>query len=166
MSNTFTYNPKTNRLLTFHDCVPSFIKGNDTPSAYLERCLEVISRREPEINAFVNMNIKGAREAASASTRRYQDRKPLSKIDGMPVGIKDLFQTKDMPTECGSPIFKNNATKRDSALASALRRAGAIILAKTVTTEFAFYKPGPTKNPYDTSRTPGGSSSGSGAAVG
>ena len=166
MSNSSSYNPKTNKLLTFQNHISDFISGNDTPSAYLERCLSLISEREPEINAFVNMNIEGAKKAALESTERYKNGKVLSKIDGMPIGIKDLFETKDMPTECGSPIFKGNATNRDSALASALRRAGAIILAKTVTTEFAFYKPGPTKNPYDTTRTPGGSSSGSGAAVG
>mgnify|MGYP001438481111 FL=1 len=166
MSNSSSYNPKTNKLLTFQNHISDFINGNDTPSAYLERCLSLISEREPEINAFVNMNIEGAKKAALESTERYKNGKVLSKIDGMPIGIKDLFETKDMPTECGSPIFKGNATNRDSALASALRRAGAIILAKTVTTEFAFYKPGPTKNPYDTTRTPGGSSSGSGAAVG
>lgn len=166
MSNSSVYNPKTNKLLTFQNHISDFINGNDTPSAYLERCLSLISEREPEINAFVNMNIEGAKKAALESTKRYKNGKVLSKIDGMPIGIKDLFETKDMPTECGSPIFKGNVTNRDSALASALRRAGAIILAKTVTTEFAFYKPGPTKNPYDTTRTPGGSSSGSGAAVG
>ncbi|MFL2797984.1 MAG: amidase [Paracoccaceae bacterium] len=166
MSNSSVYNPKTNKLLTFQNHISNFINGNDTPSAYLERCLSLISEREPEINAFVSMNIEGAKKAALESTKRYKNGKVLSKIDGMPIGIKDLFETKDMPTECGSPIFKGNVTNRDSALASALRRAGAIILAKTVTTEFAFYKPGPTKNPYDTTRTPGGSSSGSGAAVG
>lgn len=166
MSNLSGYNPMTNKLLTFQNYISDFVNGNDTPSAYLDRCLSLISKREPEIKAFVNMNIEGAKKAALESTKRYKNGKTLSGIDGMPIGIKDLFETRDMPTECGSPIFKGNTTNRDSALASALRRAGAIVLAKTVTTEFAFYKPGPTKNPYDTTRTPGGSSSGSGAAVG
>tara|TARA_Y100000746_G_scaffold72529_1_gene60572 strand:+ start:804 stop:2177 length:1374 start_codon:yes stop_codon:yes gene_type:complete len=166
MPKLSNYNPNTNELLTFQSSIVDFVNGNDTPTAYLERCISEISKREPEINAFVNLNIDGARKAAAASTERYKIGKTLSRIDGMPIGIKDLFETKDMPTECGSPIFKDNFTNRDSALASALRRAGAIILAKTVTTEFAFYKPGPTRNPYDTTRTPGGSSSGSGAAVG
>ena len=84
----------------------------------------------------------------------------------MPMGIKDLFESADMPTQCGSPIFAGNETGRDSALIAGLRQAGAIILGKTVTTEFAFYTPGPTRNPFDLARTPGGSSSGSGAAVG
>lgn len=84
----------------------------------------------------------------------------------MPISIKDLFESQDMPTQCGSPIFAGNHTGRDSALIAGLRQAGAIILGKTVTTEFAFYNPGPTRNPFDLSRTPGGSSSGSGAAVG
>jgi len=84
----------------------------------------------------------------------------------MPIAIKDLFESEDMPTQCGSPIFQGNETGRDSALIAGLRRAGAVIPGKTVTTEFAFFTPGPTRNPFDLARTPGGSSSGSGAAVG
>jgi|TARA_B110000914_G_scaffold2061_1_gene1766 Asp-tRNA(Asn)/Glu-tRNA(Gln) amidotransferase A subunit family amidase len=166
MSMQQSYDPLNNKLLTFHDHVPKFISGEDTPSAYLERCLKNISKNEPKIKAFVTMNIEGARAAAKSSTNRYAENKVLSSIDGMPFGIKDVFETKDMATECGSPIFKDNKTGRDAALVSALRKAGAIILGKTVTTEFAFYKAGPTRNPYDLERTPGGSSSGSGAAVG
>lgn len=164
--STDTYDPQSFRLRTFHDCVPSFVDGTDTPRAYLDRCLAEIEAHEGHVEAFVTLNIKGARAAADASTERYANGAPLSEIDGMPFGIKDLFETEDMPTQCGSPIFEDNHTRRDSALIVGLRRAGAIILGKTVTTEFAFYNPGPTKNPFDNSRTPGGSSSGSGAAVG
>ena len=84
----------------------------------------------------------------------------------MPIAVKDVIQTRDMPTKFGSPIFENHETGFDSASVDALRRAGAVILGKTVTTEFAFVKPGPTRNPFDTSKTAGGSSSGSSAAVG
>ncbi|MFV1875617.1 amidase [Nioella sp.] len=161
-----TYDPQTTRLRAFHTRVSAFLDGSDTPRAYLERCLEEIDRREGEVQAFVTLNVEGARKAADASTERYAAGKPLSEIDGMPFGIKDLFETEDMPTQCGSPIFKDNHTGRDCALIAGLREAGAIILGKTVTTEFAFYNPGPTRNPFDTARTPGGSSSGSGAAVG
>ena len=84
----------------------------------------------------------------------------------MPIGVKDVIQTRDMPTKFGSPIFDNNETRFDSASVDALRRAGALIVGKSVTTEFAFVKPGPTRNPFDTTKTPGGSSSGSSAAVG
>ena len=83
----------------------------------------------------------------------------------MPIGIKDVLQTRDMPTELGSPIFKGRQTHMDSASVNALRLAGAVILGKTVTTEFAFMVPGPTTNPFDSGATPGGSSSGSSAAV-
>ena len=161
-----TYDPQTCSLRGFHMHVSRFLDGSDTPRAYLERCLAEIDRREGEVRAFATLNIEGARAAADASSARYAAGAPLSEIDGMPFGIKDLFETEDMPTECGSPIFKGNHTGRDCALIAGLREAGAVILGKTVTTEFAFYNPGPTRNPFDTERTPGGSSSGSGAAVG
>jgi Asp-tRNA(Asn)/Glu-tRNA(Gln) amidotransferase A subunit family amidase len=107
----------------------------------------------------------GARAAADQSTERWRAGKPLSPIDGMPIGIKDIMETADMPTEQGSPLFKGWQSVRDSAAVAALREAGAVIVGKTVTTEFAAVAPGPTRNPWDFSRTPGGSSSGSAAAV-
>jgi Asp-tRNA(Asn)/Glu-tRNA(Gln) amidotransferase A subunit family amidase len=160
------YDPLTTRLLTFHDHVPAFLDGTDTPRDYLERCLATIEAREGEVQAFAHLNPEGARAAADAATARYAAGAPLSPIDGMPMGIKDLFDSHDMPTENGSPIFKGRRPAFDSALIAGLRAAGAVILGKTVTTEFAFYNPGPTRSPFDPSRTPGGSSSGSGAAVG
>ena len=84
----------------------------------------------------------------------------------MPIGIKDLFETRDMPAEMGSPIWKGNQSFRDAAHVHALREAGAVIVGKTVTTELGMSHPGPTTNPFDPARTPGGSSSGSAAAVG
>ena len=112
------------------------------------------------------MNLEGARKGADASTKRYRAKRPVSRVDGMPIGIKDLYETVDMPTQMGSPIFKDWHSNRDSAAVHALRQGGALIVGKTVTTEFGFYSPGPTRNPFDSSRTPGGSSSGSAAAVG
>ncbi len=152
--------------LTFHDVVPRFRDGSDTPRAYLERCLETIARREPVVKAFTAINEKGAREAADASTARWKAGQPLSPIDGMPVAIKDLLETKDMPTEMGCEAFRGNFPKRDNAAVWALRQAGALILAKTVTAEMGGSHPGATTNPFDPARTPGGSSSGSAAAVG
>ncbi|HEY0184133.1 MAG TPA: amidase [Rhodopila sp.] len=163
---TSTYDPATFRPLTFHDAVPRFHDGTDTPRAYLERCLEVIAAREPTVKAWVTINEQGAREAADAATGRYRAGRALSTIDGMPVGIKDLLQTKDMPTQMGSPLFRENHTRTDSASVIALRQAGAIILGKTVTTELGMSHPGPTTNPFNPDHTPGGSSSGSAAAVG
>ena len=152
--------------LTFHDAVRQFAGGNDSPRAYLERCLETIAQREPVVKAFTVMNEPGARATADASTARWKAGKPLSLIDGMPIAIKDLLETKDMPTEMGCAAMKGNFPKRDNAGVWALRQAGAVILAKTVTAELGGSHPGPTTNPFDPSRTPGGSSSGSAASVG
>jgi Asp-tRNA(Asn)/Glu-tRNA(Gln) amidotransferase A subunit family amidase len=152
--------------LTFHDAVPRFRDGTDTPRGWLERCLETIARREPVVKAFTAINEAGAREAADASSARWKAGKPLSAIDGMPIAIKDLLETKDMPTEMGCEAFRGNFPKRDNAAVWALRQAGALILAKTVTAEMGGSHPGATTNPFDPARTPGGSSSGSAAAVG
>jgi len=142
-----------------------FAGGQDTPRAYLERCLETLAAWEPKIGAFVCTNIEGSRAAADASSMRWRDNKPLSAIDGMPIGIKDIIETADMPTGMGSPLFDGWSSGRDAAAVAALREAGAVILGKTVTTEFAATEPRGTRNPWDPGRTPGGSSSGSAAAV-
>jgi Asp-tRNA(Asn)/Glu-tRNA(Gln) amidotransferase A subunit family amidase len=152
--------------LTFHDAARRFTDGNDDPRAYLERCLETIAVREPVVKALTAFNESGARAAADASAARWKAGKPLSPIDGMPIAVKDLLETKDMPTELGSASMKGNFPKRDNAAVWALRQAGAVILAKTVTAELGGSQPGPTSNPFDPARTPGGSSSGSAAAVG
>ncbi|HKU95868.1 MAG TPA: amidase [Vineibacter sp.] len=152
--------------LTFHDAASRFTNGGDNPRAYLERCLETIAQREPVVKALTAMNETGARAAADASAARWKAGKPLSSIDGMPIAIKDLLETKDMPTEMGCAAMKGNFPKRDNAAVWALRQAGAVILAKTVTAELGGSHPGPTTNPFDPKRTPGGSSSGSAAAVG
>lgn len=139
--------------------------GDDTPRAFLERCLDAYAAWEPEVGAFVHVNIDAARLAADASTARWRDSKPLSAIDGMPIGVKDIIETADMPTEMGSPLFEGWRSGWDSAAVAALREAGAVVLGKTVTTEFAATEPRGTCNPWDLTRTPGGSSSGSAAAV-
>jgi Asp-tRNA(Asn)/Glu-tRNA(Gln) amidotransferase A subunit family amidase len=142
-----------------------FPTGRDAPNDYLERCLATIAELEPQVGAFVHLNEAGAREAAGRSAARWSIFDPLSLIDGMPVGIKDIIETIDMPTEMGSPLYAGWQSGRDAATVAALRDAGAIILGKTVTTEFAATHPAGTKNPWDLNRTPGGSSSGSAAAV-
>lgn len=144
----------------------AFKDGRDSPRAFLERCLEVIATQEDSVGAFVTLNIEGARAAADASTQRWQSGTTLSPIDGMPVGIKDIMETADMATQQGSPLFVGWHGKRDCAAVAALRQAGAVVLGKTVTTEFAASHPASTRNPWDHTRTPGGSSSGSAAAVG
>jgi Asp-tRNA(Asn)/Glu-tRNA(Gln) amidotransferase A subunit family amidase len=160
-----SYDPREFAALTFHDATVRFRDGSDTPRAYLERCLETIAEREPVVQAFVAINQTGARAAADASTIRWKAGRPLSAIDGLPIGIKDLLETKDMPTEMGCAAYRGNFPKRDNAAVWALRQAGALILGKTVTAEIGGTHPGPTTNPFDPARTPGGSSSGSAAAV-
>ena len=142
-----------------------FASGADTPRDLLERCLADLAALEPKIGAFVNLNLAGARAAADQSTARWRTGRPRSPIDGMPIGIKDIIETADMPTENGSPLFAGFRSERDGASVAALREAGAVIVGKAVTTEFASTEPRGTRNPHDLRRTPGGSSSGSAAAV-
>ncbi len=160
------YDPRSHRQPTFHDRLPAFADGRDSPRAYLERCLEVIAARDPVVKAFATLNVAGARSAADASTARWKSGNPLSAIDGMPIGIKDLLETKDMPTEMGCDAYRGNFPKRDNAAVWALRQAGAVIVGKTTTAELGGTHPPATTNPFDPSRTAGGSSSGSAAAVG
>jgi Asp-tRNA(Asn)/Glu-tRNA(Gln) amidotransferase A subunit family amidase len=159
------YDPRRFQALTFHDATERFRDGTDTPRKYLERCLETVAAREPEVKAFVVLNEVGARAAADASTARWRAGRPQSVIDGMPVAIKDLLETKDMPTELGCEAYRGNFPKRDNAAVWALRQAGAVVFGKTVTAELGGTHPGPTTNPWDPARTPGGSSSGSAAAI-
>jgi Asp-tRNA(Asn)/Glu-tRNA(Gln) amidotransferase A subunit family amidase len=160
-----SYDPREFKALTFHDATSRFRDGSDTPRAYLERCLETVAAREPVVRAFVVLNEALARSAADASTARWKEGRPLSSIDGLPIGIKDLLETKDMPTQLGCEAYRGNFPKRDNAAVWALRQAGAVVLGKTVTAELGGTHPGPTTNPFDPARTPGGSSSGSAGAV-
>jgi len=156
---------KTPVMRPYLPATTDFASGKDSPRAFLERCLAALDAWEPTIGAFVILNVTAARIAADESTKRWRSGKPLSAIDGMPTGIKDIIETIDMPTQNGSPLFAGFRSERDGASVAALREAGAVIVGKTVTTEFAATEPRDTRNPWDTARTPGGSSSGSAAAV-
>src|SRR5215470_679233 len=142
-----------------------FASGAESPRDFLEACLANLNTWEPKVGAFVNLNIDGARAAADRATERWRAGAPLSPIDGMPIGIKDIIETADMPTEMGSPLFAGWRSQKDAASVTALRQAGGVILGKTVTTEFAASEPRGTRNPWNLDHTPGGSSSGSAAAV-
>jgi Asp-tRNA(Asn)/Glu-tRNA(Gln) amidotransferase A subunit family amidase len=150
----------------FHTAAAAFAAGTDSPRALLERCIAVIDATERDVQAFEYIDLAKARTSADASTARYRAGAPKSSIDGIPVGVKDVIETADMPTGMGSPLFAGYRSGRDAASVVALREAGAVIVGKTVTTEFAATVPGKTHNPWDLARTPGGSSSGSAAAVG
>jgi Asp-tRNA(Asn)/Glu-tRNA(Gln) amidotransferase A subunit family amidase len=153
--------------ISFFAAVRNFATGTDTPRALLERCLERAAEFEPRVGAFVCRDIVAAQQAADRAAERRQSGRTLSPIDGMPIGIKDIIETVDLPTGQGSHLWEGTKTGRDAASVAALREAGAVILGKTVTTEFASSEPlGATRNPWDAERTPGGSSSGSAAAVG
>ncbi|MCZ7658688.1 MAG: amidase [Xanthobacteraceae bacterium] len=102
---------------------------------------------------------------AEVADQHRKEGKALGPLHGVPVGIKDIFDTGDMPTEFGSPLWAGRTPRSDAAAVAALRGAGAVIMGKTVTTEYAYFHPGKTRNPHDPMRTPGGSSSGSAAAV-
>jgi len=136
-----------------------------SPLDLLEACLARIAARDAEIRAWVRVDEAGARAVArerEAEARAGRLRGPLH---GVPVGIKDIFHVAGMTTTCGAaPAFHVAATE-DAAAVARLRAAGAIILGKAHTTEFAYFEPGPTRNPWNVAHTPGGSSSGSAAAV-
>ena len=104
-------------------------------------------------------------EATLAEARARDNTPPLGPLHGLPVGVKDIIDTADMPTGYGSPIWRGHRPVRDAACVALVREAGGVVLGKTVTTELAYFTPGRTVNPHDRGRTPGGSSSGSAAAV-
>jgi len=124
-------------------------------------CLERIAAREPEVHAFAHLDSERALTGA-----RALDRAPWrGPLHGLPVGVKDVIDTFDYPTEYGSPIYAGHRPPADAPCVALARAAGALVLGKTVTTEFATFPPGPTTNPHNPAHTPGGSSSGSAAAV-
>lgn len=136
-------------------------EGALTSVAATEACLARIAERDGEIEAWAWLDPSAALAEAAARDAAAA----TGPLHGVPVAVKDLIDTADMPTEYGSPIYAGNRPARDAAIVAALRAAGAVILGKTVTTEFACFAPPKTRNPHDRSRTPGGSSSGSAAAV-
>ena len=115
------------------------------PRVYLEYCIEQIEKHERDIQAFVTLQANDARNQAYKSTIRWRTGRQLSSIDDMPIRIKDLIETEDMPTEMRCEAFKGNSPGNDNPLVWALRQAGCVILGKTVTTELGDAHPGPTK---------------------
>jgi Asp-tRNA(Asn)/Glu-tRNA(Gln) amidotransferase A subunit family amidase len=132
-----------------------------TAQALLADCVERIREREPTVHAWTYLDIDKAFERA----RRLDAQPAFGLLYGLPIAVKDLFDTFDMPASYGSPIYADHRPASDAASVALARAAGAIVVGKTVTTEFATFHPGPTCNPHDVRHTPGGSSSGSAAAV-
>jgi Asp-tRNA(Asn)/Glu-tRNA(Gln) amidotransferase A subunit family amidase len=148
-------------MLAALDLVRRIEGGELTPAAALELCAEAIAAREAEIGAFATLDLEGARRTVE---KRGEALATLP-LRGLAVGLKDIFDTADLPTGYGSPIYAGHRPKADAAATSLVRRAGGIVLGKTVTAEFAHLDPGKTRNPHKPAHTPGGSSSGSAAAV-
>lgn len=132
------------------------------PAAVIELCAQAIAAREAEVGAFTVLDVDGARQAAEANAEAFA----ALPLRGLPVGIKDIFDTADFATEYGSSIYQGYRPRADASVVALVRRAGGLIPGKTVTTEFAHQQPGKTRNPHNPAHTPGGSSSGSAAAVG
>ena len=137
------------------------MKPRTTSEAQVTSCLERIAERESEVHAWAFVDAKNALEQA----RKLDREAPRGPLHGVPVGIKDVIDTADMPTEYNSPIYRGHRPKTDAACVALLKRAGCVILGKTATTEFANNHPATTRNPHNLAHTPGGSSSGSAAAV-
>ena len=136
-------------------------RGQLTSEALVAACLERITARERDVRAWAFLDA----ELALRQARRLDREAPRSPLHGVPFGIKDVIDTADMPTEYNSPIYRGYQPKWDAACVALLRQAGCVILGKTVTTEFANNHPSHTRNPHRLAHTPGGSSSGSAAAV-
>lgn len=135
--------------------------GRTTCEEVTRACLERIAGREPKVQAWEYLDP----ELAIAQARSLDNSSASGPLIGVPFGVKDIIDTFDMPTGYGSPIYAGHRPKRDAACVASSRKAGGIVMGKTVTAEFAVNYPGKTRNPFDLARTPGGSSSGSAAAV-
>ena len=137
------------------------ISSVEVCTQYIER----IEKFEKDVQAWEYFDKKKLLEKAEEADEYRRSGKPLGPLHGLPIAIKDIIGTLEMPTECGTPIRKKMPSSQDSEAVNLLKIAGAIVMGKTVTTELAYFHPGKTTNPHDYSRTPGGSSSGSAAAV-
>lgn len=150
---------------TIHEAAAALRQRQATPLDLVEMCLNNMDAWEPLVHAWVFVDRDGARAEAKRlgdELNRGQDRGPLH---GIPLGIKDIFDVFDWPTACGSKLWANAVARADCEVVKRLRAAGAIFLGKTVTTQYASFDPPVTRNPWHREHTPGGSSSGSAAAV-
>ena len=152
-------------LLSALEIIEKTKKGQISSVEVAKSFIDRIEKFENKIKAWAFFDKKFFLEKAQEKDEWRLSGKPLGPLHGLPVAIKDIFKTEDMPTQYGTPIRENYQSRDDAKVVSILRSAGAIIMGKTVTTELAYFDPGKTTNPNDYSRTPGGSSSGSAAAV-
>jgi aspartyl-tRNA(Asn)/glutamyl-tRNA(Gln) amidotransferase subunit A len=139
--------------------------GSLTPTRLAESLLERIDRLEPAVEAWVTVDREAVMKAAEAATMEAEEGRIRSPLHGVPFGVKDIYYTEGMRTTMGSQLYSSFVPDRDAVVVKTLKEAGAVVLGKTETTEFAVHDPAPTRNPWNTLHTPGGSSSGSAAAV-
>jgi Asp-tRNA(Asn)/Glu-tRNA(Gln) amidotransferase A subunit family amidase len=152
-------------LPTASEAAMAIRQGRLTSIRLVQACLNRIAEVEPVVEAWSFLDPAYAVAQAEARDRAQTEGKSLGPLHGIPVGVKDIFDTADMPTENGTVLHAGRRPTEDAMVVALLRAAGAVILGKTVTTELAVYAPGKTRNPHDPGRSPGGSSSGSAAAV-
>ena len=139
--------------------------GMTSSEELVEACLARVREVDPQVQAWTFLDEDYALTQARALDELRLSGRAIGPLHGVPIGVKDIFDTADMPTECGSVLYAGRTPSRDATAVSRLRAAGAVIMGKTVTTEFAYFSPGKTRNPHSPGHTPGGSSSGSAAAV-
>ena len=151
--------------LSLIDAAADIREGRITSAELVADCLKRIEEVEPAVQAWAFLDRDHAMRQAQAADEHRRHGRATGPLHGVPIGIKDIFDTGDMPTEFGSPLWAGRTPREDATAVARLRAAGAVIMGKTVTTEYAYYHPGKTRNPHDPERTPGGSSSGSAAAV-
>ena len=151
--------------MTARQAAAAIREGTLTSVRLVESCLDRIAVQEPSVQAWTYLDPAQALAQAKAADRRRDAGEPLGPLHGVPVGIKDIFDSADMPPANGTVLHAGRTTQTDAAAVALLRQAGAILLGKTVTTELAVYAPGKTRNPAAPGHSPGGSSSGSAAAV-
>jgi len=147
--------------LSASEAAKAIAAGEITSEALTAACLDRIKEREPDVVAWAHIDP----DAALAEARARDKVAPLGPLHGVPIGFKDIIDTHDMPTAYGSDIYPGFRPTSDASCVAVARAAGAVVLGKTVTTEFAFVNPGKTRNPHNAAHTPGGSSSGSAAGV-
>ena len=152
-------------LPTASEAAMAIRQGRLTSVRLIQACLDRITEVEPAVEAWSFLAPAYAIAQAEARDRAQNAGESLGPLHGIPVGVKDIFDTADMPTENGTVLHAGRQPTEDAMVVALLRAAGAVILGKTVTTELAVYAPGKTRNPHDPGRSPGGSSSGSAAAV-
>lgn len=151
---------------TLVEAVEQIRLGVVTPMALLEACLNRIERLDDRLHAWVRVDAERARQQAERLGAELRSGKPpRSPLHGVPIGVKDVIDVISLPTEAGSPLRRGKTALADAPVVAHLRRAGAVIVGKTVTTEYACFDPSPTRNPWNLAHTPGGSSSGSAAAI-